>query len=132
MTRLHKSQMVCRFLERRFLPGLGPGFRRIVLLRLAGALRRLAGALLRLAGALLRLAPLDFLFGPGFRLRTLVAFRFLVLLLRFRVVLRRRDGLRRVRLLRRVERLRTVFRDRDRRLALRFGPTTCIAAQNLQ
>lgn len=112
---MHKSQRNCFFLPRRFTLRLGPGFLRITLLRLAGALLRVAFLLL---------------FGPDF-----FAFE------RFRFVLRLRDGLLLERRLRAVFRdrdlrilfrgvdLRTVFRDRDLRLVLRAGFTLCIAAQ---
>lgn len=120
-------QYVPFFLPRR----LGPGFRRDALLRLAGALLRVlrrlllgpdflafARLVLRFREIRLRLIGLflDFRLTAFFRdldLRTFFRERDL------RAVLRERDR-------------RIVFRDLDRRLVLRFGPTLCIAAQNLQ
>lgn len=104
----------------RLLFGLRLAFRRIVLLRLAGALLRVVFRRLLDPGFLLA-------FVPDFRLFARAAFRFRVVL-RFRVALLR-DGLR---CTRRRRRPRTVLRERDMRLVLRFGVTLLIASQNLQ
>lgn len=93
---------------RRFVLGLRTGFRRIVLFR-------------RRFGSVFRRR-----FGPGFRLPAREIFRFRCVL-RFGVRLLR-DGPR----FTRCRPLRTVLRERDLRIALRFGPTLFIAAQNLQ
>lgn len=100
---------------RRFVLGLRTGFRRIVLFR-----RRFGSVFPRRFGSVFRRR-----FGPGFRLPAREIFRFRCLRFRVRLL---RDGPR----FTRFRPLRTVLRERDLRIALRFGPTLFIATQNLQ